>query len=68
MFIGRKVIEFAAEIRFKLLTSTPFYAHAIGQVKATKKVIISLIKNMLAKILEAGINLWAKHYGHVKTR
>ncbi|XP_050876762.1 uncharacterized protein LOC127080495 [Lathyrus oleraceus] len=36
--------EFAKEMGFKLLTSTPYYAQANGQVKAANKVVIGLIK------------------------
>ncbi|XP_050875026.1 uncharacterized protein LOC127078629 [Lathyrus oleraceus] len=34
---------------FKLLTSTPYYAHANGQVEAANKVIIGLIKKHVGK-------------------
>ena len=36
--------EFAKEMGFKLLTSTPYYAKVNGQVEAANKVIIGLIK------------------------
>ena len=49
VFIGRKMQEFAAEMGFKLLTSTPYYAQANGQVEAENKVIISLIKKHVGK-------------------
>ncbi|KAK2416116.1 protein NYNRIN [Trifolium repens] len=44
VFTGRKMQEFAQEIGFKLLTSTPYYAQANGQVEAANKIIINLIK------------------------
>ena len=34
---------------FKLLTSTPYYAQANGQVEAANKVVISLIKKHVGK-------------------
>jgi len=43
-FIGRKMVEFANQIGFKLLNSTPYYAQANGQVEAANKIIINLIK------------------------
>ena len=49
VFIGRKMQEFATEMGFKLLTSTPYYAQANGQVEAENKVIISLIKKHVGK-------------------
>ncbi|XP_058726449.1 uncharacterized protein LOC131597799 [Vicia villosa] len=41
--------EFAQEVGIKLLTSTPYYAQANGQVEAANKVIISLIKKHVGK-------------------
>ena len=55
IFTGRKVQEFASETRFKLLTSTPYYAQANGQFEAANKVVINFIKNMLAKNHKIGI-------------
>jgi len=34
VFTGQKMIQFANQTGFKLLTSTPYYAQANGQVKA----------------------------------
>lgn len=48
-FVGQKMQEFAAETRFKLVTSTPYYDQENGQVEATNKVIIGLIKKHVAK-------------------
>ncbi|XP_050908379.1 uncharacterized protein LOC127122004 [Lathyrus oleraceus] len=47
VFTSRKMQEFAKEMGFKLLTSTPYYAH--GQVEASNKVVISLIKKHVGK-------------------
>ncbi|XP_058784458.1 uncharacterized protein LOC131659264 [Vicia villosa] len=44
VFTGRKMQEFAKQMGFKLLTSTPYYAQANEQVEAANKVIIGLIK------------------------
>ena len=41
--------EFATEMGFKLLTSTPYYAQANGQVEAANKVVIGLIKKHVGK-------------------
>ncbi|XP_050909650.1 uncharacterized protein LOC127123477 [Lathyrus oleraceus] len=41
--------EFAKEMGFKLLTSTPYYAQVNGQVEAANKVIIGLIKKHVEK-------------------
>ena len=49
VFTGRKVQEFAKEIGFKLLTSTPYYAQENGQVKVANKVVIGLIKKHVSK-------------------
>lgn len=44
MFIGRKMVEFAPETRFKSLTSTPYYAQAM-----TNTIIIGLVKKHLGQ-------------------
>ncbi|XP_050908888.1 uncharacterized protein LOC127122627 [Lathyrus oleraceus] len=49
VFMGQKMQEFAAETLFKLVTSTHYYAQANGQVEAANKVIIGLIKKIVAK-------------------
>ena len=49
VFTGRKMQEFATEMGFKLLTSTPYYAQANGQVEAANKVVIGLIKKHVGK-------------------
>lgn len=54
-FTGRKVQEFAKEMGFKLLTSTPYYAQANGQVEATNKVVIGIIKKHVERRQEISI-------------
>ena len=49
VFVGQKMQDFANEAGFKLLTSTPYYAQANGQVEAANKIIISLIKKHIAQ-------------------
>ncbi|XP_058774557.1 uncharacterized protein LOC131648845 [Vicia villosa] len=49
VFTVQKIQEFAKEVGIKLLTSTPYYAQANGQVEAAKKVIISHIKKHVGK-------------------
>lgn len=49
VFTERKIQEFTQEVGIKLLTSTPYYAQANGQVKAANKVIINLIKKHVGK-------------------
>ncbi|CAJ2644769.1 unnamed protein product [Trifolium pratense] len=49
VFVGRKMQDFAEQLGFKLMTSTPYYAQANGQVEAANKVIISLIKKHVAQ-------------------
>ena len=41
--------EFAKNMGFKLLTSTPYYAQENGQVEAANKVIIGLIKKRVGR-------------------
>ncbi|CAJ2657404.1 unnamed protein product [Trifolium pratense] len=49
VFVGRKMQDFAEQSCFKLMTSTPYYAQANGQVEAANKVIIGLIKKHVAQ-------------------
>lgn len=49
VFTGRKMQEFSKEIGIKLLTYTPYYAQANGQVEAANKVVIGLIKKHVDK-------------------
>ncbi|CAJ2653075.1 unnamed protein product [Trifolium pratense] len=49
VFVGRKMQDFAEQSGFKLITSTPYYAQANGQVEAANKVIIGLIKKHIAQ-------------------
>lgn len=61
IFTGRKMQEFAKEMGFKQLTSTPYYAQAKGQVEAANKVIIGLIKKHVGKKLRN----WHKTLDHI---
>ncbi|XP_039686960.1 uncharacterized protein [Medicago truncatula] len=47
VFTGRKIVKFAEDTGFKLLTLTPYYAQANGQVEAANKNIIAIIKRKL---------------------
>ncbi|XP_039683823.1 uncharacterized protein [Medicago truncatula] len=47
VFTGRKMSKFAEDTGFKLITSTPYYAQANGQVEAANKNIITIIKRKI---------------------
>lgn len=49
VFTGQKMQKFAIEVSFKLLTSTPYYAQANGQVEAANKILICLTKKQVGK-------------------
>jgi len=44
LLTGQKMVKFAENTGFILLTSTPYYAQENGQVEATNKNLISIIK------------------------
>ncbi|XP_057760135.1 uncharacterized protein LOC130980476 [Arachis stenosperma] len=44
MFTGQRVKNFAASKSINMVTSTPYYAQANGQVEAANKILIGLIK------------------------
>nr|KYP61955.1 Pro-Pol polyprotein [Cajanus cajan] len=48
LFTGRKVAQYAESRGIKLITSTPYYAQANGQVEAANKVVIGLIKKHIS--------------------
>nr|KYP42717.1 Pro-Pol polyprotein [Cajanus cajan] len=48
IFTGRKVVQYAQSRGIKMITSTPYYAQANGQVEAANKVIIALIKKYIS--------------------
>jgi hypothetical protein len=39
--------EFASSLKIKLLNSSPYYAQANGQAKASNKIVIGLIKKKI---------------------
>ncbi|KAL1318352.1 hypothetical protein AAHE18_15G200100 [Arachis hypogaea] len=49
MFIGKKVMEYAKSRDIKMLSSTPYYAQANGQVEAANKILIALIKKHIGR-------------------
>ena len=48
-FVGKKILEYANSRNIKMITSTPYYAQANGQVEAMNKIIISLIKKHIGQ-------------------
>jgi hypothetical protein len=46
-FMSHQVREFAESLKFKLLSSSPYYAQANGQAKSSNKTIIKLINNKI---------------------
>lgn len=49
VFTGQKMKEFSYETRIKLLTSSPYYTQENGQVEASNKIIICLIRKHVGK-------------------
>ena len=47
MFIGDEMTYFTKDYDIQLIRSTPFYAQANGQAKASNKVLISILEKML---------------------
>jgi len=64
VFTGQKMVRFANQIGFKLLSLTPYYAQANGQFKPPNKNHITLIKKKIEDNPKSwhnifGQNLWA---------
>ncbi|XP_020081387.1 uncharacterized protein LOC109705035 [Ananas comosus] len=49
MFMGGQFVRFIESRKIKLLHSSPYYAQANGQVEATNKIIINLMKRHIGK-------------------
>ena len=49
MFTGKRVVKYAATRRINMITSTPYYAQANGQVEAVNKAITALIKKHMRR-------------------
>ena len=49
MLIGRRAVKYANSRQIKMITLTPYYAEANGQVKAVNKTIIALIKKHMGQ-------------------
>ena len=47
MFIREEMNYFTVDYGIQLIISTPFYAQANGQVEASNKVLIGIVKKML---------------------
>ncbi|XP_050229570.1 uncharacterized protein LOC126678718 [Mercurialis annua] len=47
MFTGGEITDYAKEMGFKLIRSTPYYAQANGQAEATNKAIKGIIQKMI---------------------
>ncbi|XP_050211728.1 uncharacterized protein LOC126661889 [Mercurialis annua] len=47
MFTGSDITDYAKEMGFKLIRSTPYYAQANGQAEATNKAIKGIIQKMI---------------------
>jgi hypothetical protein len=65
-FMSHQVSEFAGSLKIRLLSSSPYYTQANGQVKSSNKTLIKLIKKKIEEnpkrwhevLLES---LWAHH-------
>jgi hypothetical protein len=54
-FMSQDVCEFTELYRNKLLSSSPYYAQANGQVESSNRTLISLVKRRYLVILSIGI-------------
>ncbi|XP_017188273.1 uncharacterized protein [Malus domestica] len=63
-FISKEVEEFANKFKIKMIRFSPFYPQSNGQAEASNKVLVNVIKRMVADNLEMwherlGDTLWA---------
>ncbi|XP_050217481.1 uncharacterized protein LOC126668319 [Mercurialis annua] len=55
MFIGGDMVEWASQMKIKMLHSTPYYAQDNGQAEATNRAIKLIVQKMIEE------NLWPWH-------
>ncbi|XP_061993416.1 uncharacterized protein LOC133711286 [Rosa rugosa] len=48
-FMGREVEQLVADLGIQFIHSTPYYAQSNGQAEASNKIVITLLKKMLAE-------------------
>jgi IS30 family transposase len=60
-FMPHQVCEFAESLKIKLLSSSPYYAHANGQAESSNKTLIKKIKENP----RGGMESCQKHYVHI---
>jgi hypothetical protein len=51
-FMSHQVCDFAESLKIKLLSSSPYYAHANGQAECSNKTLIKLIKKKIEENLK----------------
>jgi transposase InsO family protein len=64
-FMSHQVCEFAESLKIKLLSSSPYYAHANGRAKSSNKTLIKLSRRRSRRILKCGMKSYRKHYEHI---
>jgi hypothetical protein len=62
-FTSSKFTDFAESMGIKLLNSSPYYAQANGQVEASNKIMIKIIRRRLIRSQKGGIRYSMKPYG-----
>jgi hypothetical protein len=64
-FMSHQFREFAESMKIKLLNSSPYYVQANGQAKASKKVLIKIIKKRIEDSPWSGMKNYRRHCGHI---
>jgi hypothetical protein len=63
--MSHQVREFAESLKIKLLSSSPYYAQANGQVESSNKTLIKIIIKRLRRIPKGGMKSFLKRYRHI---
>ncbi|XP_068331394.1 uncharacterized protein [Pyrus communis] len=58
-FISKEVEQFATEFKIKMIQSSPYYPQSNSQAEASNKILVIIIKRMIAESLEK----WHKKLG-----
>ena len=60
MFIGEEMSYFATDYGIQFIISTSFYAQANGQIEASNKLLIGILKKMLEENPRDGHGILSK--------
>jgi hypothetical protein len=65
-FMSHQFREFTKSLKIKLLNFSPYYAQANGQVEASNKILIKIIKKRIKNNSRKCMKNYQRHCGHIE--